>query len=304
MGSARGPRRSGWQRRQACPSCPWTRGELGQAAGEGWRRNRLALGSTHSFSPPPPRPGPRQAPPSVRHLKDTGGERAVPRGRAGPQGQLPRSRRAPVRHTGLRAWAKSSPRTDRSPGLPAAGVRFPPGAVPGDPAFRGRSGLAGTRGPAPGLPLRGVARRRRLGSIRLAGNRWLRERGWGRLETPLGSAARGSRGGVRSERSSQAVSLLLMHPSSTSSECNCVYRPMDIHLAAHLHFGAPGRCLDFDTSHFCLPCWAAPRMYPPRRAFRGGLPCTPPNPGAPEGRAEPWHRVGLKRLVSKEFMKS
>ena len=111
MGSARGPRHSGWQRRQACPSCPWTRGELGQAAGEGRRRNRLALGSTHPFSPPPPRPGPRQAPPPVRHLKDTGGELAVPRGRAGPQGQLPRARRAPLSHAGLRAWARSSPRT-------------------------------------------------------------------------------------------------------------------------------------------------------------------------------------------------
>lgn len=70
---------------------PWTRGKLGLVAGEGQRRDRPALGSTPSSHPPPPRPGPRQAPPSVRpprHLPRAGCfSRAPTTARSGSEGQ-------------------------------------------------------------------------------------------------------------------------------------------------------------------------------------------------------------------------
>lgn len=63
---------------------PWTRGELGLVAGGGQCWDLPALGSTQSFPPPPPQPGPPQAPPYV-HPEDTCLVQAVSRGRAQPQ---------------------------------------------------------------------------------------------------------------------------------------------------------------------------------------------------------------------------
>lgn len=109
--------------------------------------------------PPPPLPGPRQAPPSAPPAPHTrqGAQlrRGSARGAAGPRGNADPA-------SGSEAGAKSTPRTG-SPKSPAVGVQFPRVAVPADPAWHGRSGIIGSRAPAPGFPLslRSAASRRR-----------------------------------------------------------------------------------------------------------------------------------------------
>lgn len=212
---------------------PWTRGELGLVAGGGQCWDLPALGSTQSFPPPPPQPGPPQAPPYVspprRYLPGAG---CLARART-TTGQRQRGRRAPSKLGRLRApktWNESSPRTGPQRSQ-AARARFPQGAVSGNLACSARSGSAATRGSAPGfpLPLHSAACRGRPSPGQLAADgRPPVAVGVGvRLWAGKAPGQRGTifRGGVHSEHSAQAVLLLLMHPSPSSSECNFIYPP-------------------------------------------------------------------------------
>lgn len=205
---------------------PWTRGELGLVAGEGQRRDRPALGSTPSSHPPPPRPGPRQAPPSVRsprrHLPRAGRLARAPT----TAGQRLRGRRAPsklARLRALRTRAKSGPRTG-PPRSPAARARFP-----GERSLEIQLASRGLASRGPEVPHPGSRCRcaeRPAGGARAPAS-WRptgvpRSRLWGRSE---GSGALVLRGGVHCEEGAQAVLLLLTHPGASSSEYNFIYPP-------------------------------------------------------------------------------
>lgn len=135
------------------------------------------------------------------------------------------------------------------------GVRLPRGAVPGDPVCCGRSGITGIRAPASvfPLPLLCAASRRRpspASGRSTGGPRGGVEGRSGRWGCTSSAAVLPLRGGVLSEDSDQAVSLLLMQPSPSSCEYNFIYRPIFIHLSTSGCWRVGARTLTLQNDYF------------------------------------------------------